>query len=99
MSQVADPPVLTLEEAAAYLRVPAEALARQAEQGKIPGRQVDAEWRFLQSALDDWLGSRDGRRALLRHAGAFADDESLGELRAEAYRQRGRAEADPEPGA
>ena len=66
MSQVAGSAVLTLEEAAAYLRVPAETLARQAEQGRIPGRQVDAEWRFLQSALVDWLGSRDGRRALLR---------------------------------
>jgi excisionase family DNA binding protein len=98
MSQVADPAVLTLEEAAAYLRLPAETLARQAAQGSIPGRQVDAEWRFLQSALDDWLGSRDTRRALLRHAGALADDATLGEIRADVYRQRGRPEADPDPG-
>jgi excisionase family DNA binding protein len=99
MSQVANPAVLTLEEAAAYLRLPPETVARQILQGEIPGRQVGTEWRFLQSALDEWLSTRDARRALLRHAGSFADDESLGELRSEAYRQRDRPETDSDPGA
>lgn len=99
MPQVANPPVLTLEEAAAYLRLPAETVSGRASQGEIPGRRIGDEWRFLQSALDDWLSSLDGRRALLRHAGSFADDESLGDLRAEAYRLRGRPETDPDPGA
>jgi excisionase family DNA binding protein len=99
MSQVGHPAVLTLEEAAAYLRLPPETVARQNSQGEIPGRQVGTEWRFLQSALDEWLSMRDSRRALLRHAGSFTDDESLGDLRSEAYRQRGRPETDPDPGA
>lgn len=75
--QIDSPAVLTLEEAAAYLRLSGDALARQAAEGEIPGRQVAGEWRFLQSALDGWLGSGDRRRALLRHAGTFAADESL----------------------
>ena len=99
MSQVANPAVLTLEEAAAYLRLPPETVARQVSQGEIPGRHVGTEWRFLQSVLNEWLSTRDARQALLRHAGSFADDEALGELRAEAYRHRGRAETDPDPGA
>ena len=81
--------MLTLEEAAAYLRLPGDAIAWQAAAGELPGRQVAGEWRFLQSALDEWLGSSDRRRALLRHAGSFADDESLAELRARAYEERG----------
>jgi excisionase family DNA binding protein len=99
MSQVANPAVLTLEEAAAYLRLSPETVARQVSQGEIPGRQVGTEWRFLQSALDEWLSTRDTRQALLRYAGSFASDEALGELRVEAYRQRGRPETDPDPGA
>ena len=95
--QVASPVVLTLEEAAAYLRLPGDAVARQAAESAIPGRLVAGEWRFLQSALDEWLGSLDRRRALLRQAGTFADDESLAELRAVAYKERGRPETDSEP--
>lgn len=99
MPQVANPPVLTLEEAAADLRLPPDAIRRQASQGEIPGRQIDGAWRFLVAALDEWLATRDGRQTLLRHAGAFAEDEQLSELRAAAYRARGRPEleSDPEP--
>ena len=96
MANVATPAVLTLEETAAYLRLPGAEIARQAAEGDIPGRQVAGEWRFLQSALDEWLGLRDGRKALLRHAGTFAEDASLPELRAGAYEERGRPEVDAE---
>jgi hypothetical protein len=48
-------PVLTLEDAAAFLRLAEETVQRQAALGEIPGRQIDGAWRFLLSALEDWL--------------------------------------------
>ena len=70
------PDVLTLEEAARYLRISRETAKRLAGQGTIPGRCLDGRWRFLKAALDDWLRSKerpDGRTALLQQHGAFAD--------------------------
>lgn len=47
--------VLTLAEAAALLRVPAEAVRARAERGELPGRRLGGEWRFARSALMAWL--------------------------------------------
>ena len=77
MGETVIPDILTLEEAAAYLRLPAETIARQAEHGQIPGRRIEDTWRFLEAAIDDWLRSQDARTLLLQQAGALADDESL----------------------
>jgi len=90
------PEVLTLEEAARYLRLTPEAVARQAATGNIPGQRVEGSWRFLQAALTDWLGPRDYRAVLLQQAGALANDDSLAELRAVIYQTRGRPETDTE---
>jgi hypothetical protein len=43
--------VMTLEEAAAYLRVAPEVLQVEAEAGRIPGLCFRGDWRFAQSAL------------------------------------------------
>lgn len=86
------PEVLTLEEVAAYLRLPRDTISRQAAQGHIPGRQIEDTWRFLRAAIDDWLRSLDGRTLLLQQAGALAGDESLSALRDEIYAARGRQE-------
>jgi excisionase family DNA binding protein len=85
--------VLTLEEAAGYLRLPQDTMEREVSQGKIPGRRIDRTWRFHKSALDDWLNGQDGRTVLLNQAGVLADDESLSQLRAEIYAARGRPES------
>ena len=84
--------VLTLEEVAYYLRLPKEAVERQAMQGQVPGRQIDGQWRFLKVAIDEWLQSRDSRAVLLGQAGALAGDETLSELRRAIYAERGRPE-------
>ncbi len=42
------PEVLTLEEVAAYLRLPTETVVRQATQGQMPGRQIEDTWRFFE---------------------------------------------------
>ncbi len=49
--------VLTLAEAAVYLRGPERDLAELAETNDLPARKVAGEWRFLRRGLDDWLGS------------------------------------------
>ena len=86
------PEVLTLEHAARFLKIAPDAMARQAEAGLIPGREVEGSWRFLLSALEDWLGRRDSKSIFLEQAGAFETDESLDEMVAEIYRARGRVE-------
>lgn len=47
--------VLTLPEAAAYLRVSEDALRKLADDHAIPAQQIAQEWRFLKRALADWL--------------------------------------------
>ena len=47
----------TLAEAAAYLRLPAAMLEHHAVRGAVPGRCIDDQWRFLKTALDQWLGA------------------------------------------
>ena len=85
--------VLTLAEAAAYLRVSDEALLRTVGVGGVPGRLIGGEWRFLKAALQDWLRTSpkpSSREALLSVAGAWKDDPYLDEMLKEIYRQRGR---------
>ena len=94
MGETVIPDILTLEEAAAYLRLPTETIARQAAHGQIPGRRIEDTWRFLKAAIDDWLRSQDARALLLQQAGALADDESLTVLRQRVYKARKRPETD-----
>jgi excisionase family DNA binding protein len=48
-------PVMTLQEAAHYLRLRKSELETLAEQGAIPAFKVDGRWRFLKNALDEWM--------------------------------------------
>ncbi|CUU05640.1 MAG: helix-turn-helix domain-containing protein [Fimbriimonadales bacterium] len=48
-------PVMTLKEAAHYLRLRPAELQQMAEQGIIPAFKVDHRWRFLKTALDEWM--------------------------------------------
>jgi excisionase family DNA binding protein len=85
--------VLTLAEAAAYLRVPDDDVLRMTRDQGLPGRQIGQEWRFLKSALRDWLAQprrKSPKEAMLAMAGTFKDDPFLDEIVREAYRKRGR---------
>ena len=66
--------ILTLAEAAAYLRVPEDALLKMATEGAVPARKIGEEWRFLKGALNEWLhyGCHPGR-----NGGVFAADRLL----------------------
>ncbi len=92
--ELTTPDVLTLEEAANYLRLPKDIIEKHAAEGDIPGRRVEETWRFLRAAIDEWLRAQDGRTVLLQQAGTLADDESLAEVRDAIYAERGRPEAE-----
>jgi excisionase family DNA binding protein len=95
MSQiVANHEVFTLEEAASYLRVSPEAAEQLAARGAVPARRIQDEWRFLRSALDDWLRGPGYKQILLGQAGALKDDSSLDALRGAIYTERGRPEVE-----
>jgi hypothetical protein len=48
--------ILTLGEAAGFLRVPEDGFKAEVANGKVPGRLVGGEWRFSRVALMCWLG-------------------------------------------
>lgn len=47
--------VMTLAEAAAFIRVSERTLGQMAREGRIPAQKAGREWRFLRRALEDWL--------------------------------------------
>jgi excisionase family DNA binding protein len=86
-----EPVVFTLTEAAKFLRVKKPTLQKLAVQGRVPARKIGDEWRFLRSALENWLtGNSDSRNAFLEQAGAFKDDPTLMPMLEEIYKARGR---------
>lgn len=54
--------VLKPREAAKLLKLTSKVVLRLAEEGRLPGRCIDGEWRFARSALLGWLSGRDGVR-------------------------------------
>lgn len=55
--------VMTLAEAAAFLRLDEEQLQASAESGNPPARQIGGEWRFSRAAILAWLGGDVARSA------------------------------------
>lgn len=55
----ADPEILDTEGAAAMLGVPVRYMARLAREGTLPAKKVGRQWRFLRSALRNWLLQSD----------------------------------------
>lgn len=53
------PNVFTLEEVANYLKLSKEVVEQLAQNGKIPCRRIENSWRFLRTAIDNWLIGRD----------------------------------------
>jgi excisionase family DNA binding protein len=98
MDRVTIPDVLTLEEASGYLRLSIETVANLALKGNIPGRKIENDWRFLKSAIDDWLRAKNSSSVLLSQAGILAGDDSLTQLRESIYQARERPEIDDKAG-
>jgi excisionase family DNA binding protein len=85
--------VLTLDEAAAYLRVAPDEVLRMIDAQAFPGRKFDREWRFLKSALQEWLSQPPGKKGLLNQLGKIKDDPFFQEMLQEIYERRGRPES------
>ena len=88
--------VLTLAEAAAYLRLSEADIVDLIHSQNLPGRFTGSEWRFLKSAIQQWLttGSptrQTRKKAQLALAGKYKDDPDLMRICEQAYRQRGRS--------
>lgn len=87
--------VLTLAEAAAYLRLTEAEVLRLVEEQGLPVRRLGQERRFLKSAIQEWLGagtpSIPGKAAQLAVAGSWKDDPLVDEELKETFRRRGRA--------
>ena len=51
--------VLTLREAADFVRVSEKTLGDMARAGKVPCQKVGREWRFLRAAVERWLANEE----------------------------------------
>lgn len=52
--------LMTIEEAAAYLRVGKKTIYRLLKRGKIPATKVGRQWRFNKASIDEWLVKKPG---------------------------------------
>jgi excisionase family DNA binding protein len=90
--------VLTLAEAAAYLRTSAEEVMRLVREQGLPGQKVGNDCRFLKAAIQDWLrassASSTKEQFWQTQFGALKDDPYLEKMLGDIYQQRGRPEAE-----
>ena len=56
--------VMTLREAAQYLRIAPSVLEQMAENGKVPALMIDGKWRFARNAVDEWLNLQGHQREM-----------------------------------
>ena len=87
--------VLDLREAATFLKSSDEDVLRLVNEQGLPARQVGDGWRFLKSAICEWLRTGSvprpsGKEAMLAMAGAWKDDPDLEDVVEAVYRKRGR---------
>ena len=84
--------VFTIKEVADYLKLSEEIILEEVSQGHLPGRKIADTWRFLKTAIDDWLRTQDSRTILLNQAGALAEDDIADEMLKKIYESRQRSE-------
>ena len=56
--------VMTLREAAQYLRIAPSQLEQMANDGKVPALLIDGKWRFARTAVDEWLNLQGKQREM-----------------------------------
>jgi excisionase family DNA binding protein len=95
--------ILTLADAAAYLRVPEDAVLKLASDGMIPAQRIGGEWRFSRKALNDWVryGGQQRRNGWLFPPDFFLESpfvEELLDLLEQRLLGKVKAETPPKPG-
>ena len=91
--------VLTLAEAAAYLRVAESDVLDAVRVQNLAAREVGGQWRFLKTSLQDWLrypSKQFNKEAFFSLSGAWQDDPYLDEMLKEIYKRRGRSMTEEE---
>ncbi len=92
--------VLTLAEAAAYLKLSETDVAGLVQTQSLPGRYVAGQWRFLKAAIQQWLATgptpKSNKEAWMALAGVWKDDPHLEEVLQEIHKQKERATAKDE---
>lgn len=56
--------VMTVDELAAYLKIPKSTLYKLVREGQIPSQKVGRHWRFRKATIDRWLDEGKGRPTL-----------------------------------
>jgi len=51
--------VMTVDELAAYLKIPKSTLYKLVREGQIPSQKVGRHWRFRKETIDRWLDQTD----------------------------------------
>ena len=90
------PEVLTLAEAADFLRLSESEVVELTFKQSLPGRKIGSQWRFLRNGLTDWLLQLPQSQRLLRHAGAIPENPEA--MLNEIYQDRGRSARRPAAG-
>jgi excisionase family DNA binding protein len=67
------PEILTMEQAAALLRVSTRTIQRMVKNGSMPGRQVGTQWRFDREQLREWVRGEPARSLASAERGAQRD--------------------------
>ena len=49
------PPVMNVDQVAAYLQLSSRSIYNLAAAGEIPAAKVAGQWRFLKTTIDHWL--------------------------------------------
>ena len=61
--------LLTLPEAAKFLRISKDKLRDLAAAGDVPGMKIGGQWRFAQERLDDYIREETERQTALLKTG------------------------------
>jgi excisionase family DNA binding protein len=84
------PQVLTLTEAARFVRVSEKTLGEMARRNRIPCQKAGREWRFLKPALEQWLEGNKGESFLpLRSETEPGDREPRPWKQGEFFKEKG----------
>ena len=86
--------VLTLEQAARFLKLTSKEVAELAKQGRVPGQLIGKKWRFLKNALAEWLRKGNPHLSAWSQFGVFANDATMPELRRIIEKNKRRLDAE-----
>lgn len=79
--------IMTIREAAQYLKLNYMTIYKLAQQGKIPASKIGGNWRLKKELLDEWIA--ESSRAFLGKVLIVAPEVNLREKLKEAIKERG----------